>query len=170
MSSVWCQMMGEPGPKGWSGGEGEWEAERQTLCRHLYRSVTALGRCYTLLSYIGLIDPDFRVYTRVRMVSTKLGRKRKQAVAAWLGGRHTAPQQLLLSRCTPLLFQHRAVGVWNSWSMLNLCAHPKQKKAKILQPFVHRAAALQQKHGDLWDQSNPDKWLEKLSIDLNSRY
>lgn len=68
-----------------------------------------------------------------------------------------------------------STGQWeyhvsNSGSVLNLCAGPKQEKAETLQPFLHRAAALQRKLGDLWDQSNPDRWLEKLSIDLNSRY
>lgn len=50
--------------------------------------VTAVGRCYALLSYTGLIDPDFSVYTRARMVSSKLGRKRKQAFVS-VSGRQT---------------------------------------------------------------------------------
>lgn len=32
------------------------------FCGKLYRSVTALGRYYALLSYMRLIDPDFSVY------------------------------------------------------------------------------------------------------------
>lgn len=141
----------------------------QTLCRQLYRSVTALGRYYALLSYIRLIDPDFSLYTRARMVSSKLGRKRKLAVCSMAG---KLPHFSLAATAEQV--HSTAVystGQWeNSLSMLTLYGSPKQKKVEIIQSFFHRAAALQQKHGDLWDQSNPDRWLEKLSIDLNSRY
>lgn len=104
------EMMGDPGPKGWNGGEAEWEAERQVLCRQLCRSVTALGRCYTLLSYIRLIDPDFSVYTRARMVSSKLGRKRKQAVVSMAGRLTRFSFELQLSRWAPLLFPAQGSG------------------------------------------------------------
>lgn len=174
MSSVLCkEMISDPGPKGWNGGEAEWKAERQVLCRQLYRSLTALGRCYALLLYMSLIDPDFSVYTRALMVSSKLDRKRKQAVVSMSG------RQTLFSLAATAEQVHStavsSTGQWeyrvsNSLSLLNLYGSPKQKKVEILQPFLHRAAALQQKHGDLWYQSNPDRWLEKLSIDLNSRY
>lgn len=126
--------------------------QRQILYRQLYRSVPALGRCYALLSYIRLIDPDFSVYTRARMVSSKLGRKRKQAVVSMAGReRHfslaAAAEQVHSTAVS-------STGQWeccvsNSPSMLNLCGSTKQKKAEILLPFLHMAAALQQKHGDL---------------------
>lgn len=101
----------------------------------------------------------------------QMGRKRKQAVVS-MAGRLThfsfaAAVEQVNSSAVPSTGQY---CVSNSPSMLNLYGSPKQKKAEIIQPFFHRAAALQQKHGDLWDQSNPDRWLERLSIDLNSRY
>lgn len=52
----------------------------------MYRSVTALGRYYALLSYIRLIDPDFGVYTGTLMVSSKLDWKRKDAIVGELRG------------------------------------------------------------------------------------
>lgn len=123
------------------------------------RSVPAPGRCYALLSYIRLIDPDFSVYTRAWMGSSKLGRKRKQAVVSVAG------RQAHFSSAAAAEQVHStavsSTGQWehcasNSPTMLNRCGSPKQKKEGILLPFLHRAAALQQKHGDLWDQSNPD--------------
>lgn len=131
MSSVLCkEMISDPGPRGWNGGEAEWEAERQILCRQLYRSLTALGRCYALLSYMRLIDPDFSVYTRALMVSSKLGRKRKQAVVSMSG------RQTLFSLAATAEQVHStavsSTGQWeyrvsNSRSMLNLYGSPKKK-------------------------------------------
>lgn len=109
---------------------------------------------------MSLIDPDFSVYTRALMVSSKLDRKRKQAVVSMSG------RQTLFSLAATAEQVHStavsSTGQWeyhvsNSLSLLNLYGSPKQKKVEILQPFLHRAAALQQKHGDLWYQSNPDR-------------
>jgi len=69
---------------------GRWRGEYSR--RKLYRSVTALGRYYALLSNMRLTDPDFSVYARALMVSSRLGWKRKQAVVSVAGRqRSTSP-------------------------------------------------------------------------------
>lgn len=77
-----------------------------------------------------LIDPDFSVYTRALMVSSKLGRKRKQAVVSMSG------RQTLFSLAATAEQVHStavsSTGQWeyrvsNSQSMLNLYGSPKKK-------------------------------------------
>lgn len=137
-------------------------------CGKLCVLVTVLDRCHGLLSYITLIDPDFRVY-KCADGQFQIGVEKQ---AAWClvaeCQLHSSPAQLGLSRC-PLSCS------WSSdtehWTILFKTLFNLIKYGEIPHPFFACGAViLLEEHKAFWDQSNAARWVEQLSVDLSCGY